>query len=72
MNAKENALCIIHFDTPERIVTGCPTRGIAYRGCNHEGYIGGGHHLPLGSRWTDIWGTTWHHLDNYTIITLSV
>jgi len=60
MNAKENALRIIRFDNPERIVTGCPTTGIAYRGCNHEGYAGGGHHLPVGSRWTDIWGTTWH------------
>ena len=54
MNAKENALRIIRFDNPERIVTGCPTTGIAYRGCNHEGYAGGGHHLPVGSRWTDI------------------
>ena len=60
MNAKENALRIIHFDHPERVVTGCPTHAVAYRGCNHEGYTGGGHHLPVGSRWTDIWGTTWH------------
>lgn len=32
---------------------------MAYVGCNHEGYAGGGHHLPVGSRWTDIWGTAW-------------
>jgi hypothetical protein len=24
-----------------------PTHGIAYRGCNHEGYAGGGHITPL-------------------------
>lgn len=60
MNAKENALRIIHFDDPERIVSGCPCHGIAYLGCNHEGYEGGGQHLPVGSKWTDIWGTGWH------------
>lgn len=60
MNAKENALEIIRFGAPERVVGGCPTHGLAYRGCNHEGYEGGGHHLPVGSRWVDIWGTTWH------------
>jgi uroporphyrinogen decarboxylase len=60
MNAKENALRIIHFNRPERVMVGCPTHGVAYRGCNHEGYAGGGHHLPVGSRWTDIWGTGWH------------
>jgi uroporphyrinogen decarboxylase len=60
MNDKENALRIIHFDHPERAMTGCPTHVVAYRGANHEGYTGGGHHLPVGSRWTDIWGTGWH------------
>jgi uroporphyrinogen decarboxylase len=60
MNAKENALRTIRFDNPERVTCGCPTHGIAYRGCNHEGYEGGGHHLPVGSVWRDIWGTEWH------------
>ncbi len=60
MNAKENALRIIRFDRPERIVGGPPCHGLAYLGCNHEGYEGGGHHLPVGSKWTDIWGTVWH------------
>ena len=60
MKARENALRIIRFDRPERIVTGPPTHAVAYRGCNHEGYTGGGHHLPVGSHWTDIWGTAWH------------
>lgn len=60
MTGKQNALRIIHFDGPERAVTGCPTHGLAYFGCNHEGFEGGGHHLPVGSVWTDIWGTGWH------------
>jgi uroporphyrinogen decarboxylase len=60
MDAKENALRIIRFDEPERVVSNCPTHPIAYRGANHEGYSEGGHHLPVGSRWKDIWGTGWH------------
>ena len=59
MNAKENARRIIGFDEPERMLTGCPAHGLAYRGCNHEGYEEGGHHLPVGSRWVDIWKVTW-------------
>jgi uroporphyrinogen decarboxylase len=59
MNPKENAQRIIHFDHPERIVEGPPGHGIGYHGVNHEGYSGGGHHLPVGSFWTDIWGTGW-------------
>ena len=59
MNPKENALRVIHFDHPEGVMTGAPLHRVAYRGCNHEGYTGGGHHLPVGSSWLDIWGTTW-------------
>jgi uroporphyrinogen decarboxylase len=59
MNPKENALRIIHFDHPERVMVRIPQHMTAYHGCNHEGYTGGGHHLPVGSSWTDIWGTTW-------------
>jgi uroporphyrinogen decarboxylase len=60
MNAKQNALRILRFDNPERVMGGCPTHGIGYRGCNHEGFEGGGHHSPVGSVWRDIWGTEWH------------
>lgn len=59
MNHKQNAIEIIRFGHPERIVSSPPSHGIAYRGCNHEGYEGGGHHLPVGSTWTDVWGTVW-------------
>jgi uroporphyrinogen decarboxylase len=59
VTARENALRIIGFDHPERVQMNPPAHGIAYLGCNHEGFEGGGHHLPVGSRWVDIWGTTW-------------
>jgi uroporphyrinogen decarboxylase len=59
VNSKENALRIIRFNHPEQIVETYPSHHISYRGCNHEGYAGGGHHLPVGSRWHDIWGTLW-------------
>ncbi len=59
MNAKENALRILRFDKPERIVTGLPSHGVSYLGCNHEGYQGGGHDVPVGTVWTDVWGTVW-------------
>jgi uroporphyrinogen decarboxylase len=59
MNPKENALRIIHFDRPEYIMRDPPAHWLSYTGCNHEGYSGGGHHLPVGSTWMDIWGTGW-------------
>ena len=60
MNDKENARQTIRFGRPERVLVDWPSHSVTYRGCNHEGYDGGGHHLPVGSRWTDIWGTVWH------------
>jgi uroporphyrinogen decarboxylase len=60
MNAKENALRIMTFDHPEKVVSGCPTCDIGYLGCNHEGYAGGGPDLPVGSVWRDIWDVEWH------------
>lgn len=60
MDVRENALRIIHFDRPERVVAGPPAHSVAFFGANHEGYAGGGHHLPVGSQWHDIWGVRWH------------
>lgn len=60
MKEKENTLHIIRFGNPERVTGGCPSHTIGYLGCNHEGFDGGGHHLPVGSVWRDIWGTEWH------------
>jgi uroporphyrinogen decarboxylase len=60
MTNKENATEILRLGSPQRAMEGLPCHDLAYLGCNHEGYAGGGHHLPLGWRWTDIWGTEWH------------
>ena len=60
MSARENALRIIRFDQPERVLTAPPAHNVAFYGANHEGFEGGGHTLPVGSRWTDIWGVDWH------------
>jgi uroporphyrinogen decarboxylase len=59
MDAKENALRIIRFDHPQRVTAGPPAYTVCYQGCNHEGFDGGGHDLPVGSKWTDIWGVLW-------------
>ena len=56
---KQNALEIIRFGRPEWIAEGLKDYGLHYLGCDHEGYDGGGHHLPVGARWTDIRGTDW-------------
>jgi len=60
MTAKENALRIIRFEQPEQVTQGPPLHGMGYFGCNHEGFAGGGHDSPVGTRWTDVWGTVWH------------
>lgn len=59
MTERENALRTIRFDNPEYIMEGMPEYTLAYTGCNHESYDGGGDDRPVGTRWTDIWGTGW-------------
>lgn len=59
MNPKENASRILRFDQPAYVARSIPGHWLSYTGCNHEGYTGGGHHLPVGSSWTDIWETGW-------------
>jgi uroporphyrinogen decarboxylase len=60
MNPKENALRIIRFEQPEYVMSRPPVYELRYFGCNHEGFDGGSHDCPVGSRWVDIWGTGWH------------
>jgi uroporphyrinogen decarboxylase len=60
LTAKQNALEIIRFGRPERVMGGPPCYTLAYLGANHEGFDGRGHEQPVGSKWTDIWGTGWH------------
>ena len=66
MNARENALRIIRFDHPERVVSAPPLFDIHYHGCHHRGFgeQQGGHDSPVGSRWVDIWGTGWHKVQH--------
>ncbi|MCG3178424.1 MAG: hypothetical protein BIFFINMI_00751 [Phycisphaerae bacterium] len=60
LNAKENALRILRFERPERIVGGPPTHNCSYFGVNHEPLAGvGGHDSPIGTVWHDIWGVGW-------------
>lgn len=60
MTDKETARRIIQFDAPDRVLHTVPSHEVGYFGVNHENPNGGGHHLPVGSSWTDIWGTEWH------------
>lgn len=59
LTEKQNALEIIRFGSPDHVAPGLSEHVLYYLGCDHEGYEGGGHHLPVGSEWTDIWGTVW-------------
>lgn len=58
ISKRENTLRVIRFDRPE-YVGGADWYPLIYKGCNHEGYDGGGHDCPVGTEWTDIWGTGW-------------
>jgi len=58
MNAKENALRIIRFDNPERIVSGPPVHMVSYFGCHHRPLEGPGPEGPVGTVWTTVWGYT--------------
>jgi len=60
VDARDNALRLLRFDGPERIVGGLPTWDCSYFGVNHQPFEGeGGHDSPLGTRWRDIWGVGW-------------
>lgn len=63
MNKKENAIRIIRFNNPERVVSNVPKFQISYQGANHQGIDDNrddGHDRPVGSKWQDIWNTVWH------------
>ncbi len=61
MTPKENALRILRFNQPAYAMAGLPSVGLAYRGCNGEGYDCPGHDVqPAGAHWIDIWGTARH------------
>ena len=60
MNPRENALRIVRFDQPACIVENFPNWDISYFGVHHDPFEGvGGHNVPVGTRWRDIWGVGW-------------
>jgi len=60
MDAKENAIRLLRFDRPERVVRDLPKADCSYFGVNHEPFEGvGGHDSPIGTFWHDIWGVGW-------------
>jgi len=60
MDARENALRILRFDRPERVVGDLPKADCSYFGVNHEPFEGdGGHDSPVGTFWHDVWGVGW-------------
>lgn len=60
MTELQNFLELVRFGAPERIPARIPDYGLHYRGCNHDDAEGHGHHSPVGTAWSDIWGTVWH------------
>ncbi len=61
MTEKANTLAIIRFGRPDHVSGGIgPAHGVCYFGMNHEDAAGRGHEQPVGSAWTDLWGTVWH------------
>lgn len=62
MTEKQNAMEIIRFGKPEKIVWHIPEYNLTYLGCNHESFDGMSDQSPVGSRWFDIWGTGWHKI----------
>jgi uroporphyrinogen decarboxylase len=57
MDDRENALRIINFDQPERVLPLPPLKKVAYFGCDHEPFEGVGPEGPVGTTWTTVWGT---------------
>jgi uroporphyrinogen decarboxylase len=61
MDARQNFLRLLHFDSPEAVISELPVHFVSYTGMNHEDIQGnGGDDSPVGTRWRDIWGTGWH------------
>jgi len=56
----QNFMEAIRFGKPEYVPPRIPGYGLKYHGADHEDFDGHGHHSPVGTEWTDIWGTGWH------------
>ena len=60
MTELQNFQEVIRFGKPAYVPSGIPDYSIKYHGADHEDFEGHGHHSPVGTEWTDIWGTVWH------------
>lgn len=63
MNPVDNFLRTIRFEPADRVPSQPPVFDLGYYGVNHEGFDWPlSHASPVGTRWTDIWGTGWHKI----------
>lgn len=63
MNPVQNFLSTISFQPAGWIPSAPAVFELRYYGANHEGFDWAlSHDSPLGTRWTDIWGTGWHKI----------
>jgi uroporphyrinogen decarboxylase len=63
MNPIDTFLRTLRFEPTDRILHYQPVYEISYYGANHEGFgFPLSHDSPVGSRWTDIWGTGWRKI----------
>jgi len=60
MNAVDNFKQVVAFGSPAYIPHSIPAHSLKYHGADHEDFDGHGHDSPVGTEWTDIWGTVWH------------
>jgi uroporphyrinogen decarboxylase len=63
MSPVENFLHTLHFQPADWIPSAAAVFELSYYGANHQGFDWSlSHDSPLGTRWTDIWGTGWHKI----------
>ena len=60
MNEIQNFMEAIKFGKPEYVPSRTPDYVLRYHGADHEDFDGHGHDSPVGTEWSDIWGTVWH------------
>ena len=59
MTLREIVENTLNFNNSDKIIGGVPLYMLEYFGVNHESFDGIDHNCSVGTKWTDIWGTTW-------------
>jgi uroporphyrinogen decarboxylase len=63
MNPVENFLHTLRFEPAEWVPSAPAVFELSYYGANHQGFDWPlSHDSPVGTRWTDVWGTGWHKI----------